>query len=180
MKTSVFIATSLDGFIARPDGAIDWLVEIPPLPDQDYGYAAFMDTIDCIIMGRATFEQVLGFEEWAYGTTRMIVLSTSLHELPASAPPTVELYHGDLAQLVQRLAGEGHRRAYVDGGQTIQSFLLAGLLTDLTITTIPILLGAGLPLFGPLPADVHMRLQSVQGYANGMVQAVYEVISEPR
>lgn len=179
MQTSVFIAVSLDGYIARPDGTIDWLVEIPPLPDEDYGYAAFMDSVDCIIMGRATFEQVLGFDEWAYGTTRLIVLSASLREVPANAPPTVELYHGDLAQLVQQLADEGHRRAYVDGGKTIQSFLRAGLLSDLIITTIPILLGAGLSLFGPLPADVHLRLQRSRAYANGFVQSEYEVMPAP-
>jgi dihydrofolate reductase len=99
-----------------------------------------------------------------------------LREVPANAPQTVELYHGDLAQLLGQLESEGHRRAYVDGGRTINSFLRAGLLTDLIITTIPILLGAGRPLFGPLPADVHLRLRRSTAYSNGLVQSEFEIV----
>jgi dihydrofolate reductase len=117
METAVFIATSLDGFIARPDGEIDWLVsEDEREGEEDYGYAAFMAGVDCIIMGRATFEQVLSFDEWAYGDTRMIVLSNTLWQVPDGAPKTVEMYSGGLAELLERLEAEGHERAYVTAG----------------------------------------------------------------
>jgi dihydrofolate reductase len=179
METAVFIATSLDGFIARPDGEIDWLVsEDEREGEEDYGYAAFMAGVDCIIMGRATFEQVLSFDEWAYGDTRMIVLSNTLWQVPDGAPKTVEMYSGGLAELLERLEAEGHERAYVDGGVTIRGFLREGLLTDLTITTLPVLIGEGRPLFGPLGEDVALRHVRTQAYANGFVQSVYEVLHE--
>jgi len=173
----VFIATSLDGFIARPDGGIDWLeTDAAPQSDEDYGYAAFMDTVDCLIMGRVTFEQVLSFGQWFYGDKRLIMLSTTLRQLPDAAPGTVELYSGDLPELLRKLESEGHRRAYVDGGVTIHSFLRQGLLTDLTITTIPILIGQGRPLFGPLPGDVALKHVRTTDYPSGFVQSVYEVL----
>ena len=176
MRCSVYIATSLDGFIARPDGRIDWLMAAAdPNAETDYGYAEFTATIDCMIMGRATLEQLLTFGQWPYGDTRLIVLSNTLTAVPEGAPDTVELYSGDLRVLLDRLAAQGHQHAYVDGGQTIQSFLREGLINDLIITAIPLLIGEGLPLFGPLPADQPLHHLRTTAYPNGFVQSVYEV-----
>jgi dihydrofolate reductase len=161
-KASVFIATSLDGFIARPDGSIDWLNQAnATLPEgEDCGYTSFMETIDGIIMGRNTFEQVLTFGEWAYGDKQVVVLSRK------GAPEV----------LVERLSAAGAQHLYVDGGQTIRSFLNAGLLNELTITVIPILLGTGKSLFGTLKADIVLRHMSTHTYDFGFVQSKYSVV----
>lgn len=184
MQCSVFIAASLDGYIARPDGNIDWLNAAgssdPDASDsspEDYGYQTFFDSVDCMVMGRGTLETVLGFglEMWPYEGKRVVVLSRSLTAVPPQLTGKVELHPGPPADLVARLAADGHRRAYVDGGQTIQSFLRAGLITDMVITTIPILLGAGRPLFGPTNGDIHLRHVTTAAYPNGFVQSTYRV-----
>ena len=174
---SVFIATSLDGFIARPDGAIDWLTaanaRVPA--GEDCGYARFMSTVDALVMGRRTFEQVLEFPEWPYADLRLYVLSRTMTTLPRGAPGTVELVSETPERLVRRLAAHGCRRAYIDGGRTIQSFLRAGLITDLTITTIPVLIGAGLPLFASVGRDVLLERVSTTAFPFGFVQSTYRV-----
>ncbi len=177
-RCSVFIATSLDGFIARPDGGIDWLEQANTgaPPGDDFGFARFMATVDALVMGRNTFEQVLTFDEWLYGSTPVVVLSRTLGALPPAAPASVSLSREAPADLVARLSAEGARRLYIDGGRTIQGFLAAGLIDDLTITVIPILLGAGKPLFGPLLADVHLAHVSTQVYDCGFVQHSYRVL----
>ncbi len=179
MKTSVFIANSLDGYIARNDGAIDWLNaanEMAP-PGEDCGYAAFMSTIDVIIMGRNTFELVLSFGGWHYGDKRLIVLSRKPYAIPAHVPKTVTASSESPAALLQRLSAEGATHAYVDGGLTIQSFLRAGLINDITITLIPVILGEGKPLFGSVAADVHLRSISSHRYDFGFVQIKYAVVA---
>ncbi len=176
-KCSVFVGVSLDGFIARSDGAIDWLEQantgVPP--GEDFGFAQFMATVDALIMGRNTFEQVLTFDEWPYGVTPVIVMSHTLRSLPGKAPPTVSISQEAPAVLVARLSADGARHLYIDGGRTIQSFLAAGLIDDLTVTVLPILLGAGKPLFGPLPADMHLTHIATQVYDFGFVQHKYRV-----
>ena len=144
-KCSVFIATSLDGFISRRDGSIDWLNEANAVvPEgEDCGYAQFMSSVDALVMGRNTFEQVLSFGAWPYGSTPVVVLSRQLKSLPGNVPATVTLSADDPATLVQRLSTEGLEHLYIDGGLTIQSFLSAGLIDEIIITTIPIILGAG-------------------------------------
>ena len=178
LRCSVYIATSLDGFIARTDGSIDWLMEanagVPA--GEDCGYAAFMSTINTIVMGRATFEQVLTFPEWPFGSMPIVVLSRTLHALPVGVPETVRLSSASPRDLVAQLASEGVERVYVDGGKTIQSFLADGLITDLTITLIPVVLGSGLPLFGPLDRDVALRHVSTTAYPFGFVQNTYHVV----
>lgn len=178
MKGSVFIATSLDGFIARKDGSIDWLLAAGGESNEgeDYGYKAFFDSVDCMIMGRKTLEAVLGFPEWPYAGKRVIVLSHTLTEAPETFADKIELYSGSLAALIAKLEGEGHQRAYVDGGKTIQAFINENFIADLTITTIPILLGEGLPLFGKTQADIQLRHVSTQSYPSGFVSSTYEVI----
>lgn len=177
-RCSVFIATSLDGYISRPDGSIDWLLaanaDVPA--GEDCGYGSFMATIDAILMGRGTFETVLGFPEWPYASTPVWVMSRSLPALPDHLPPTVSLCRLDPADAVAHAQVQGHARLYVDGGQLIQSFLRAGLIHDMTITRIPVLLGAGRPLFGTTPQDIPLQLRSSQAYPFGFVQSVYDVV----
>jgi dihydrofolate reductase len=177
IKASVFIATSLDGFIARPDGNIDWLNQAnAAVPSgEDCGYKAFMETVDVLVMGRHTFEQVLTFAEWPYGDKPVVVLSRSGVVVPEVLKPTVSATSEAPKLLLERLASTGAQHVYVDGGQTIQSFLSAGLLSELTITVIPVLLGSGKPLFGPLKSDVALSHLSTHAYPFGFVQSKYVV-----
>lgn len=178
MKCSVFIAASLDGFIARPDGGIDWLDEanarVPK--GEDCGFGAFMATVDALVMGRHTFDLARSFGEWPYGQTPVVVLSSRLRSLPAGLPATVSLSSEAPASLVERLSAAGTKHLYVDGGVTIQRFLADGLIDELTITTIPVLLGAGRPLFGPLADDVRLEHVSTRAYEFGFVQTRYRVL----
>jgi dihydrofolate reductase len=171
MKASVFIATSLDGFIARANGGLDWL---PPGGGEEHGYDAFIATVDALVIGRKTYETVLSFDTWPYGGKPVYVLST---RALAPAPPgaVVERLSGAPAELVAQLAGRGVGHVYVDGGITIQGFLQAGLIQRLIITRIPVLLGAGIPLFGPLPQDIKFRHVGTRQYASGLVQSEYVV-----
>ncbi|WP_417393083.1 dihydrofolate reductase family protein [Gimesia sp.] len=179
MKVSVYIATSLDGFIARKDGALDWLpgIESPESPEgEDYGYHEFMDSIDVLIMGRNTFETVLSFEgDWFYGNKRMIILSSHPVSIPGELSATVEASSCTPAELIKKLSEEGIQHVYVDGGITIQSFLKAGLIDELIITRIPILIGSGIPLFGEIDADIKLRHLQTQSFSNGLVQSRYQI-----
>ncbi len=179
-QCSVFIATSLDGFIARPDGNIDWLMQANALvPEgEDCGYAAFMKTVDAVVMGRKTFEHVLTFDPWPFHDRKVEVMTSRPMELPPGLAAGVSVCSQSPAALVQRLTLEGNRRLYVDGGKTIQGFLAAGLVDDITITMVPVLLGAGRPLFGPLAHDVHLTLVSSRAYDFGFVQNTYAVRRE--
>jgi len=171
MKASVFIGTSLDGFIARPDGALDFL---PPGGGEPHGYEEFMATVDALVIGRNTYETVLGFDAWPYGEKRVFVLST--RTLPAAPPgASVEQLSGEPADIVSQLAARGVEHAYVDGGITIQRFLRAGLIERLIITRVPVLIGAGIPLFGALERDVVLRHVATRHYASGLVQSEYTV-----
>jgi dihydrofolate reductase len=177
MKCSVFAATSLDGFIARQDGSIDWLnkaaAEAPK--GEDFGYKSFLASVDAIVMGRNTFEQVLGFDKWPYGSKRIVVLSSRPIEIPAMLAATVSSSSERPGELVKRLAAEGAQHLYIDGGVTIQRFLAAGLIDDLTITVIPVLLGEGRPLFGHLAKDVPLTHIETRSFDFGFVQLVYRV-----
>ena len=175
-RCSSFIATSLDGFISRPDGAIDWLEEankaIPA--GEDCGYADHMATVDAIVMGRHTFEQVLSFQSWPYSDAPVYVLSSSLRVLPAGAPDTVTLRDCTPGELVAFAGHRGHRSLYVDGGRTIQRFIAEELLDEITITVIPVLLGAGRPLFSFLPKpQAWLRHVSSRVFPFGFVQNRY-------
>lgn len=181
-KCSVFIATSLDGFISRTDGSIDWLEHanrrVPK--GEDCGYGEFIATVDALVMGRHTFEQARSFSDWPYGQTPVIVLSSRLRALPRGLPDTVRLYDDAPGSLVARLSAEGMRHLYIDGGLTIQRFLSAALIDEVTITTIPVLLGSGRPLFGSLPADVHLEHLSTRAFDFGFVQSRYRVVKAPQ
>lgn len=179
-KCSVFIATSLDGFISRVDGSIDWLTEASRLvpSGEDCGHKAYMSTVDAIVMGRNTFDQVLTFGEWSYGSTPVIVMSRRESPLPDDVPDTVTLSRESPSELVERASRHGMKHLYIDGGVTIQGFLEQGLIDELTITVIPILLGTGRPLFGPLPKDVNLSHIESRTYEFGFVQHVYAINAE--
>lgn len=178
IEASVFIATSLDGFIARPDGNIDWLHEGEQIEGEDFGYQAFFDSVDALIMGRNTMQMVLSFGSWPYEDKRVIILSNSLKELPEQLAGKVELYSGPIKDLMAALQGDGCKRVYVDGGKTIQSFLNQSLITDLTITRIPILLGMGISLFEGLEKEVPLKHISTISYENGFVSSRYEIVNK--
>jgi dihydrofolate reductase len=176
-RCSVFIATSLDGYIARLDGSIDWLESanrrVPA--GEDCGYGAFMRSVDALVMGRNTFELALTFDPWPYADTKVVVLSSRPVTIPDRLAPTVAASSEAPADLVARLTASGHSHLYVDGGRTIQRFLAAGLIDEMTITLIPVLLGAGRPLFGPLARDIGLTLVSSVAYDFGFVQNRYRV-----
>lgn len=173
MKASVFIGASVDGFIARADGGLDWL----PAEPEPHGYEEFIAGVDAIVIGRKTFETVLGFDGWPYGDKRVVVLSSSPVDFSKVVGGVVEQMGGEPADVVAQLAASGARHAYIDGGITIQRFLRAGLIQRLIITRIPVLLGDGIPLFGSLPHDVRLRHIATRDYPSGLVQTEYEVVA---
>jgi dihydrofolate reductase len=169
VKASVFIGTSLDGFIARMNGEFDFL---PPGGGEPHGYAEFMATVDALVLGRHTFETVLAFDAWPYGKKPVFVLST---RALAAAPPeaVVERLSGEPPDIASQLDARGIRHVYVDGGITIQRFLQAGLIQRLIITRVPVLIGAGIPLFGAVRRDIVLRHVGTRQYASGLVQSEY-------
>jgi dihydrofolate reductase len=177
MKVSVYIATSLDGYIARADGGLDWLDEAnATVPDgEDMGYHSFMNSIDCMVMGRKTFEKVLSFGEWHYGETPVVVLSHNPIPLPPSIQDSVTHSSEAPLQLLNRLSAEGLRHVYVDGGLTIQGFLSEGLVDEITVTVIPVILGSGIPLFGSTANDIGLTHVRTTVFDFGLVQTTYSV-----
>lgn len=173
MEAEVFIATSLDGFIARLDGRLDWL---PTDGGEPHGYDEFIQSIDAIVIGRGTFETVLGYESWPYETKPVFVLSSRLKSVDVPDGAVCELMAGDPAEIVARLSARGFRRIYVDGGDTIRRFLRRGLIQRLTITRVPILLGAGIPLFGQLDRDIRLDHVVTHSYPSGLVTSTYAVV----
>jgi dihydrofolate reductase len=177
MEASVFIATSLDGFIAREDGALDWL---PADGGEPHGYDQFIATVDAIVIGRKTFETVLAFDAWPYGTKPVVVLTTRPSAFAVPEGAVCEMMTGTPHEIVDRLARRGMKHLYIDGGVTIQGFLEAGLIQRLIITRIPVLLGSGIPLFGPLSRDIRLEHVATQSYPSGMVQSEYVVVIQKR
>ncbi|WP_443147632.1 dihydrofolate reductase family protein [Nitrospira sp.] len=175
MIGTVFIATSLDGFIAREDGGIDWLPGVGEVGTEDYGYHEFIDSIDAIVMGRYSYEMALSFGAWPYGEKPVVVLSSRTVAIGQDIARTVESINAPPHEVVQRLAGRGWRHLYIDGGKTIQGFLREDLIHRLIITTVPILLGTGIPLFGPLSREIHLQHLETRPFVNGLVQSHYEV-----
>lgn len=176
-KVSVFIAISLDGYIARTNGDLDWLdaanATVPA--GEDCGYQSLMQTVDVLVMGRKTYEKVLSFGPWSYGETAVIVLSSTPITFPDELPATVTHSSENPRTLCERLSRDGIDHIYIDGGNTIQRFLSAGLVDELTITVIPILLGAGISLFGSLDTDMRLSCVDTKRYEFGFVQLKYRV-----
>jgi dihydrofolate reductase len=173
MTVSVFVGTSVDGFIARPNGELDWL---PEGGGEPHGYNEFFASVDTLVIGRKTFETVLAFDAWPYGDKRVVVLSSGPVDLSA-AHGVVEQMSGDPADIVAKLAASGAHHLYVDGGITIQRFLRAGLVQRLVITRVPVLIGEGVPLFGSLPKDVRLTHVATRDFPSGLVQSEYRIDS---
>src|SRR5579859_6158842 len=165
MTVSVFVGTSVDGFIARKNGAFDFL---PADGGEPHGYDEFMATVDALLIGRNTFEVVRAMPSWPYGQKRVVVLSGRPLDLSGMHGPVVEQMAGSPAEIVTKLAARGAQHLYVDGGITIQRFLRAGLVDRLIITRVPVLIGEGIPLFGSVPGDIRLEHVGTQQYASGM------------
>lgn len=169
MQIAVFIACSLDGYIARPGGGLDFL---KPFESEEHGYAEFFDGVDALVIGRGTYDTVLAFPDWPYGDKRLIVC-TSKKTAPVHGE---ELWTGPLRPLVERLRGEGVRRVYADGGALVSSLLREGLIDELTIHVVPIVLGAGRPLFAGGMPEQRLELLHARPYPSGLVQMKYRVL----
>jgi dihydrofolate reductase len=170
-----FVAASLDGFIARADGSLDWLEPFNAI-DEDHGYDAFIAGKDGIIMGSRTFETVLGFGHWPYELP-VIVLSKTLtvDDIPDSLADAVAITDLSATELVEALDEEGWKTVYVDGGQVIQAFLNEGLLADITINHVPVLLGQGRALFGAVRTDINLDLRESRSFPSGIVSSRYSI-----
>ncbi len=173
MTVSVFIGTSVDGFIARPNGKLDFL---PPEGGEPHGYNEFIAGIDALVIGRKTFETVLAFPSWPYGKKRVVVLSSRPLDFSAVKGAVVEQMAGAPAKVVAKLAATGAHHLYIDGGITIQGFLRAGLIQRLIITRVPVLIGEGIALFSNLPHDIQLRHVNTQHYKSGLVKSEYQVL----
>jgi len=175
MRTSVFVGTSLDGFLARQDGRFDFLSGNGG--EEPHGYEEFFATVDALVIGRNTYEIVLPFPTWPYAEKPVFVLSHRPLP-PAPAGARVERLSGEPADVLAQIAPRGLEHLYVDGGLTIQSFLRKGLIDRIVVTRVPVLIGTGIPLFGPLDADIPLRHVATRAFPGGAVQSEYAVASE--
>jgi dihydrofolate reductase len=173
MTVSVFVGVSVDGFMARPNHDLDWL---PEGGGEPHGYEEFMAGVDALVIGRRTFDKVLSFDPWPYGSKRVVVLSHRPIDLSKIVGGVVEQMAGSPADIVARLAETGATHLYVDGGLTIQAFLRAGLVQRLILTRVPVLIGEGIPLFGALPHDVRLQHMATRSFPSGLVQSDYQVL----
>jgi dihydrofolate reductase len=170
----VYIACSLDGYIADKNGGLDWLHSITNPDQEDMGFAAFNSQIDALIMGRTTFETVCAFDcDWPY-TRPVFVLSNTLTSIPEEYADKAQLVKGSLSDILNKLNSQGYHRLYIDGGATIQSFLKEDLINDLIITTFPILLGGGAPLFSDLPEPLAFEHVKTEVFLDALVQSHYK------
>jgi len=170
MKNSVYIATSLDGYIADNDGNIEWLETFPEINNIDTGYASFVAGIDALVIGRNTFETVLGFDiEWPY-TKPVFVVSSLLKEIPKELEGKVHLVSGEVSHVLEHIHKMGFYNLYIDGGRLIQSFLKEDVIEEMIITVIPVLLGSGIPLFGQQDNQVHFKCIRTSHFLDAIVQ----------
>jgi len=176
-RVAVFVGLSVDGYIAGPDDELAWLDEASAGAEgEDHGYDAFMKGVDAVLLGRRTYEVVVGFPSWPYGGRRVIVASRSLPPTGDGRPGSVQVTPEAPAPLLKRLRREGVRKVYLDGGRLITAYLEAGLVDELTLTRLPILLGDGLPLFGRMRRRVRLRHAGTRTFASGLVQSRYDVV----
>lgn len=184
MKCSVFIATSVDGYIATKSGDIDWLEKAGNVDAEmgelsDMGFNNYVSSVDCMIMGRKCMDKISSFnltpEQWPYGDIPIFVLSNTLKEAPENLKDKVEMYSGDIPALISRLESEGFQHAYIDGGSTITSFLNLELINEMTITRAPVLLGDGISLFGKTKSSIKLEDSKAKPYPNDFIQVKYKV-----
>jgi dihydrofolate reductase len=178
VTVSVFVGASVDGYLARRNGDLDWL---PADGGEPHGYDEFIAGVDAIVIGRKTYETVLSFGEWPYGAMRVVVLSGRPLDLtvPRARGANVEQSGGEPADILSRLAASGVGHVYLDGGLTIQGFLRAGQVDRLIITRVPVLIGEGIPLFGPVVSDIRLEHVQTRSFASGLVQSEYRVARAP-
>jgi len=174
MKASVFVGTSLDGFIARRNGDFDFL---PEGGGEPHGYEEFMASVDVLVIGRNTYEKVMTFESWPYAGKRVVVLSSRHLDISSVGGEQIEVMSGSPREIIGRLEATGATHAYIDGGITVQGFLRDRLIQRLVITRVPVLIGEGIPLFGSLPHDIRLRHLQTTTYLSGLVKSEYEVLS---
>ena len=173
MANIVYIATSLDGYIADQNGGLDWLYSIPNPEGSDFGFNDFMARIDALVMGRNTFETVCGFDcDWPYNKP-VFVLSNSLESIPGGYQDKAFLINGDLKDVVAELNEKGFKDLYIDGGVTVQNFLEQDLIDEMIITTFPVVLGGGAPLFGKTPSAMKFTLKHSEVLLDAMVKNHY-------
>ena len=166
---AVFIATSLDGYIASVDGSIDWL-EQAGVAGEDYGFDTFLDSVDALAMGRGTYDHIASLEPLPFGDRPLFVFT---HRPPAPRAG-VTFVSWSPSEALEHWVTAGLARVYVDGGRVVSDFLAAGLIDELTITTVPLLLGHGRPLFHPIGVSTRLRLATTRAWPSGMTQATYE------
>jgi len=172
-KNYVFIARSLDGYIADNNGGIDWLHSIPNPDNLDMGYGDFIKKVDAIVMGRVTFETVCSFDiEWPYSIP-VFVMSRTVDSIPEKYQDKVELVKGSISEILETIHKKGYNKLYIDGGATIQGFLKEDLIDELIITTIPVLLGGGYPLFSDLSAELKFEHLKTEVFLDEIVQSHY-------
>jgi dihydrofolate reductase len=172
MKISVFCGVSVDGFLARPNGALDFLAAGEKEP---HGFEAFYESVDVVVIGRKTFEVVLTFGKWFYGKKQVVVLSTHVLDFSSIQDAVVEQMSGEPDEIMKKLRERGFQHAYIDGGVTIQRFLTAGVVRRLVITRVPVLIGEGIPLFGHVPHDINLQHVETRCFGGGLVQSEYQV-----
>lgn len=177
LKVSVFCGVSVDGFLARPDHSLDFLDTGGTEP---HGFEEFYRSVDVVVIGRKTFEVVLTFGKWSYGKKPVVVLSSRPLDFSQIKGGVVEQMSGQPAEIVAQLQSRGFKRVYVDGGITIQRFLAAGAVDRLIVTRVPVLIGMGIPLFGPLTHDIPLHHVATRSYSGGLVQSEYEIGDAPR
>ncbi|MBT8239799.1 MAG: dihydrofolate reductase family protein [Acidimicrobiia bacterium] len=168
----IYIATSLDGYIAGPDNDLAWLEQVPNPEGHDFGFADHMASIDAVVMGRGTFDVVSGFRPWAYDKP-VVVVSSTLNEVPDDLADAVEVISGSPAEVIEQCHERGFGNLYIDGGRLVTSFLNDGLIDEMTISWVPVLLGGGIRLFGPLQRITWWEHVSTKSFAGGMVQSTY-------
>jgi dihydrofolate reductase/GNAT superfamily N-acetyltransferase len=173
-KISIYIAVSIDGYIARRDGSLDWLDRVGGFGDEDYGFQGLLESVDVVILGRKTYEVAASVSDWPYTGKRIIVLSHSLQSVREEA----ELFRGDVNALISQLHSEGIQHIWVDGGVTISQFLDLQIIDFMTLSVIPMILGSGIPLFGAIAREIPCRLISSQSYPSGLAQLHYEVVKK--
>lgn len=171
MKLSVFCGVSVDGFLARPNHALDFL---DTEEQEPHGFEEFYRSVDVIVIGRRTFEVVLTFGKWAYGKKSVVVLSSRKLDFSSVQGASVEQMSGEPAEIAKKLEARGFKHAYIDGGITIQRFLGAGCIDRMVITRVPVVIGDGIPLFGSVPHDIRLRHVATRCYKGGLVQSEYE------
>jgi dihydrofolate reductase len=176
MKLSVFCGVSVDGFLARPNDALDFL---DTGGQEPHGFEEFYGSVDVVVIGRKTFEVVLTFGKWPYGKKPVVVLSSRPLDFSSISGGVVEQMSGEPAKIAMQLKERGFKHAYIDGGITIQRFLASGLIDRLVITRVPVLIGEGIPLFGPVPRDIGLHHVATRCYGGGLVQSEYEIGPAP-